>query len=302
MLLWEIVSQYCINQPIKMKSILNLDKDFQPYGAGIAFKSFNFPSGCEVHIKLFEIGSSVIITTRLKSSDDVMMLLMATDALKRSGVADISLRIPFLPYARQDRVMVKGEPLSIKVMADLLNSQGYSQVVIFDPHSEVCLALITNSQSISNHRFVANVLKDKSNYFVVSPDAGAYKKIFSLCQEINYKDDIILCNKIRDVSNGNIKSITVDRDDLQGKDCFIVDDICDGGGTFNLLSQELRKRNAGKINLIVSHGIFSQGLKTLCDNLDHIYTTNSFMDINSINEFGMRNEKYLNKVTQLNVF
>ncbi|MGY0040936.1 phosphoribosyltransferase family protein [Pedobacter sp. NJ-S-72] len=60
-----------------------------------------------------------------------------------------------------------------------------------------------------------------------------------------------MCNKVRDVSNGKIKQITVDQDDLGGKDCFIIDDICDGGATFIGVAKELKKRNAGKVSLIV---------------------------------------------------
>lgn len=206
--------------------------------------------------------------------------------------------IPYLPYARQDRIMVKGEPLSVKVLADLINLQGYSKVRIYDPHSEVCLALINNSEAIYNFKFVEEVLKNKKDYLIVSPDAGAYKKIFNVCQYIGYKDDIIICNKTRNVKDGSLGNITVPVNDFKKKDLYIIDDICDGGGTFVLLAKELKKRNAGKVNLIVSHGIFSKGLKVL-EGIDHIYTTDSFMDINSMNEFGMHNERYLDKVTQI---
>ncbi len=258
--------------------ILNLDLDFQPFGKGIKFKSFTFPSGFEEHIKLPKVlNNELLITTRIKTSDDIMLLLMATDAAKRSGVLEIQLFIPYFPYARQDRQMVKGEPLSLKVFADLINSQGYSKVFIYDVHSETTLALVNNSIGINNHDFVSKILNEKSNYYIVSPDAGSYKKIFTLCQHLKYTDEIIICNKIRDVSNGEIKKITVSHDNLNGKDCYIIDDICDGGGTFIFLANELKKRNCGKIYLVVSHGIFSKGFDIL-HGIDHIYTTNSFND------------------------
>lgn len=258
--------------------IINLDQKFQPYGQGIEFMDFVFPSGCEVHIKLPKIEETkVLMTTRIKSSNDVIMLLMATDALKRYGVKEIELLMPYLPYARQDRQMVKGEPLSLKVFADLINSQNYAKVCLYDVHSEVSLALINNSEVINNHNFVAEVLKDDVEYYIVSPDAGAYKKIFKLCQHLKYQNEIIICNKLRDISNGVIRSLTVSHEDLSGKSCYIIDDICDGGNTFIQLSYELRRRNAGKIYLIVSHGIFSKGVDAL-ENINHIYTTNAFND------------------------
>lgn len=259
--------------------ILDLDENFrlenQPLGMGMVHESFVFPSGCEVHVKIRNaFDDAVCITTRIKSSDDVMKLLLATDALRRAGVKNIFLFMPYLPYARQDRKMVDGEPLSVKVFADLINAQNYTRVTFYDVHSDVSLALINNSHSISNHEFVKSVLIDKQNYLVVSPDAGAYKKIFSLCQYLQYEDEIIICNKVRDLSNGKIKQVTISTENLRGKDCYIVDDICDGGATFSILSKELRNRNAENIFLIVSHGIFSKGIPI--HGIDRVYTTNSF--------------------------
>ena len=264
--------------------IINLDKSFKPFGEGIDFESFNFPSGCEPHIKFGDLDHEpTLITCRIRSMNDMVLLLLATDALKRSGVKTISAFIPYLPFARQDRMMVKGEPLSVKVMADILNLQGYESVGIYDPHSDVSMALIDNSRYFDNHSLAAKVLADASNFVVASPDAGAYKKIFKLCQAVGYKDDIVLCNKVRNVETGQIVDISVDVDDLGGKDVYIIDDICDGGGTFVLLAQELRKRNCGRINVVVSHGIFSKG--TTLAGIDHIYCSNSFSDISNSENF-----------------
>ena len=271
---------------MNMKAVINLDNNFKPFDDlfnEIEFKRFSFPSGCEPHIKIIEkpwMGSAdeIVITTRIKSSEDVMVLLLATDALKRLGFKKIKLFLPYLPFARQDRVMVDGEPLSVKVFANLINSQEYVSVAIYDVHSEVSLALINNCESVSNHAFVSTILDGKNDYYMVSPDAGAYKKIFKLCQYIGYTDTIVLCNKIRDVKTGEILNMTCDTNDLNGKDVYITDDICDGGGTFIGLAETLKKHNAGKINLIVSHGIFSKGIEAL-HNIDHIYTTNSFSDL-----------------------
>lgn len=260
--------------------IFNLDNDFKPYGEGESYSKFEFPSGCEPHIKITPFAScDVLITARIKNCNDILLLLLMTDALKRNTIKSISLFISFLPFARQDRVMTNGEPLSIKVLADILNAQNYESVKIYDPHSEVSIALINNSYCVTNHSFVSEILKDKKGYFIISADAGAYKKIFKLAQYIGYKDEIILCNKIRNVITGAIESVTCPINDFQGFDVFIVDDICDGGGTFTMLANELRRRNnVGSINLIVTHGIFSKGIDALY-NLDHIYTTNSVKDI-----------------------
>jgi len=263
--------------------VLNLSTGFNPFQSSIEeieSNSFLF-SGGEVHIKLQGSADDVLISTRLNDSNDIMKLLLSVDALRRSGTKNISVFIPYLPYARQDRVMVAGEPLSIKVMCNLINSCGFEKVYVYDVHSEVSLALLENCELISNYSLVKEVLNDRTDYLLVSPDAGALKKIYKLAEALKYTGDIVLCNKVRDVSNGRIKQITVDQDDLQGKDCFIIDDICDGGATFVGVAKELKSRNAGKVSLIVSHGIMSHGETELVDWIDHIYTTDSIKDTSS---------------------
>lgn len=265
-------------------TVINLDQEFRYLGEDISYQKFDFPSGCEPHIKLHDIEDiqeDVLITCRIKSTSDLMLLFLCVDAVRRLGAKRIQCFIPYLPFARQDRVMVKGEPLSIKVIADLINAQGFEKIYIYDPHSEVSIALLNNVEVIENYSFVSDVLDDKEGYLIASPDAGAYKKSLKLCQAIGYTSELVLCNKIRDVTTGNISSITVAMDDLGGNDVYIVDDICDGGGTFTLLAKELKKRNSGKVYLVVSHGIFSKG--TTLENIDHIYTTNSFKDVTASN-------------------
>lgn len=263
--------------------VLNLSTGFKPFNSSleeIDAKSFLF-SGGEVHVKLQGKAEEVMISARLNDSNDVMKLLLAADALRRNGSKNISVLIPYLPYARQDRVMVGGEPLSIKVMCNLINSCGFDKVYIFDVHSEVSLALLDNCELITNSSLAKQVLDNHTDYLLVSPDAGALKKIYKLAEALQYTSDIVLCNKVRDVSNGKIKQITVDQDDLEGKACFIIDDICDGGATFIGVAKELKKRNAGKVSLIVSHGIMSHGETELAEWIDHIYTTDSIKDSES---------------------
>lgn len=263
------------------ENIINLDETFMPFGRGIDVKIFDFPSGCEPHIKIspYQIRDGITITCRIQSTKDIILILLTVDALRRMGEKSIRLFIPYLPFARQDRVMVDGEPLSVKVMADLINSCGFEKVEIYDPHSEVALALINNCDVRDNHSFVRRVLTDKANYTIVCPDAGAYKKIFKLCQALKYRGRIALCNKIRNVDTGEILSTVCDVEDFEGKDVYIVDDICSKGGTFMLLSDKLRQLNCGKINLVVSHYENSADIAKFKNHgIDMVYKTNSMND------------------------
>lgn len=290
---------------------LNLTKGFNPFNSNpdntVKFESFFFNGG-EPHIKLhmasMPLRDNITITSRLNNMNDFGMLLVATEAIKQSNKCEnLELFIPYFPGARQDRRMIAGEPLTVKVYSDIINSCCYDMVTVFDPHSDVTPALINNCEVIDNHDFVKRVLlriMDKTmidpigqqylNWnkpIIISPDAGSNKKCNSLIKFLNFTQirpveeqsklySLIKCDKTRDVTNGNITGFEVYSNDLQGKDCIIVDDICDGGGTFIGLAKELKKKNASDIYLIVSHGIFSKPLKELKPYFKKIYTTDSW--------------------------
>jgi ribose-phosphate pyrophosphokinase len=219
-------------------------------------------AGGECHVKFlteFNEGDKIRINTRLNSSDDIMNLCLAVDALRNMFVNHIEIFIPYIPYARQDRVMVAGEPLSIKVFANVINSLNLNKVIVFDAHSDVSVALLNNCQNIANYEMVKHFLANLNltDFTVVSPDLGAYKKVDKLATKINYKGQIATGIKVRDLATGQIIKSDVNIDDLKGKACIVVDDICDGGRTFIELAKALKTKNAGDLYFIASHGIFS---------------------------------------------
>ena len=284
------------NNTNKTIMILNLDKNFSPLGNEneINFQNFTF-SGGEPHIKIasnFDVNQIVTITHRLNSFNDLGLLCVAVDALRRMEVKIINIFIPYFPAARQDRVMIPGEPLSVKVYADILNAMNLNKVTVFDAHSEVTPALVNNCEVIPNHKFITEVLKTVGNNVkLISPDGGALKKVYKLSEFLG-GIDVVECSKSRDVKTGKLSGFKVYDDNLQGMNCLIVDDICDGGGTFIGLAEELKKKNAGKLYLAVSHGIFNKGFEDLkC--FDKIFTTDSFRDFEDINVSQIRLNKIL---------
>ncbi|TDX09205.1 ribose-phosphate diphosphokinase [Flavobacterium sp. S87F.05.LMB.W.Kidney.N] len=261
--------------------ILNLDPKFAPFQnqEEIKFQSFTF-SGGEPHIKInpdFDRNHKITITHRLNSFNDLGLLCITVDALRRMDVKIIDLFIPYFPAARQDRVMIPGEPLSVKVYADIINALQLNKVFVFDAHSEVTPALLNNSTVIPNYTFIREVLnRIGENVKLISPDGGALKKIYKVSEFLGGAE-VVECSKSRDVKTGRLSGFKVYEDDLQGIDCLIVDDICDGGGTFVGLAEELKNKNAGKLYLAVSHGIFNKGFEVL-NCFDAIFTTNSVKD------------------------
>lgn len=256
---------------------LNLDRGFKPtVYPSIGYNMFQF-SGGEWHIKILEDLEieEVYITIRIKNGDDILKLMVAKNALELLGVKKFTLVMPYIPYARQDRQCFVGESFSLKVFANLLNSLNFDKVITFDSHSDVAPALINNCENRSNKEFVLLVLEDlPETPILISPDAGSNKKANKLALEFGL--ELIKCDKVRDTKTGALSGFEVFSDDLKGQNCLIVDDICDGGGTFIGLAKELELKNCGDLYLFTTHGIYSKGLEELNNFFDIIYCTNSF--------------------------
>jgi ribose-phosphate pyrophosphokinase len=236
-------------------------------------------SGGEVHVKLasdIPSGGAVRIQHRIQSSDDVMRLLLAVDALNGLGVQSdqIDLMIPYFPYARQDRRMVRGEPHSLKVFSQLVNSLGVACVRTVDPHSDVVEALVNNLLVSPHNDAIKAFAATCGEYVLISPDAGAYKKVSKLGQRLNR--DVIVATKERNTTDGTLTGTKI-LGDVAGKNCLIVDDICDGGATFVALGRALKDAGAAEVSLFVTHGIFRNGSEELLVVLDRIGTTNTFL-------------------------
>lgn len=234
----------------------------------------------------------VKIISRIANANDLLLILFAKNTLDYLEFLHIDPHISYLLTARMDRVMLDGEPFSLKVIAGILNLAQFKKINIFDPHSEVTTALIDRSYTVTNHQFVKDALNDyfskngQPNFCIVSPDAGALKKIHKLAQFLQV-DAVVECMKERDLKTGALTDFKTTTTDLTGQTCFIIDDICDGGGTFAGTAKMLKGKGADKVLLIVSHGIFSKGLNIAF--VDNIYTTNSYKPLENIHCFSIEN-------------
>ena len=222
-----------------------------------------------------------------------MLFLLCVDALCRRGMdpSKIHAVIPYIPYARQDRMCDSGESFSLKVFSSLVNSLGLGKVTMVDAHSDVAPALIENSVNLSNSIYVKQALEDigdPGGVLIVSPDSGANKKVHKLVKDLGTGNTVIACDKVRDPTTGKLSGFRVFADDLGGKSCLIVDDICDGGRTFIGVAQELRRKNAGKLYLFVTHGIFSAGHIELRMAFEKVYCTDSFSTIDNADILGVK--------------
>lgn len=239
---------------------------------GFTYEKFNFPVG-EMHIKLktFQWHKIVSMEFVFEKNEDIIELLLVVDALKRIDNKLDSLILNYVPFGRQDRVNEYGECFSLKVFADLINSCGFKVVVITDPHSDVTTALINNCYVTPQDYVFAPYFEGKNEFYLISPDGGSLKKIYKLAKLVDCYD-VIECSKLRNTKTGEITGVKVHFDDFGNKDCYIVDDICDGGRTFIEIAKELKKKNCGRIILMVTHGFFTKGLEVFDGLIDEIYT------------------------------
>ena len=245
------------------------------YVDNIKVKSFKFPGG-ELQVIIPPLNRDrgyMKVTAVLKSSDDILELLLTMDALRRTcgPLIKYSLEIPYFPYARQDRVCNGGEALSLKVMADLINSLGCCHVTVTDPHSDVLVALLHNCLVTHQHTLIPTELDLD---VIVSPDAGATKKAEKAARTLGL--GIVYGRKERDTKTGEIKSTRLDGEVL-GLNCLIVDDICDGGRTFIELAKVLKDKGSDNLYLYITHGIFSKGIEPLKPYFKKIYCYHTWL-------------------------
>ncbi len=259
-----------------------------PENSDIKFTISKFPDGQQtVNIEtesLIEQGmylstDHVVIESRMNSFRDIELIICANQSLREMGVPAIDLVVPYFLGARSDRKFSDGGVNYLKsVICPIINSQDFNRVVVLDPHSDVLEACLDNFTKVDNVQLVHFAMESigKENSIIISPDAGALKKIYTVAEALEM-EDIIIASKHRDIKSGKITSTTVPlTPEHENKKFVIIDDICDGGRTFTEIAKVIRQTFAdAKIFLVVTHGIFSAGMAPLNEAFDGIFTTNS---------------------------
>ena len=232
-----------------------------------------FPDG-QPHVQLSRIdsGDDVRVVAPIRSSQELLELLCVSNALDNQFANKKELVIPYLMGARSDRVMQPGDSVDLRVVSDLINSCEFDRVQLFDVHSDTALQLIKRSRSHNNSKLVKAY--DKPDAILICPDAGAAKKIGKYAEWNPLITDVVHCIKDRDLTNGNVSLRVLEPGKCAGRNCVIIDDLCDGGATFLAIASQVRE--CAHLTLIVSHGIFSKGFHQLEEHFDSIITTDSY--------------------------
>ncbi len=263
---------------------------------------FTFPAG-EAHIKGLENVNTddfdyFIADLRGHSPQDLFHLASWVTALDSiSGASAVEqfpikyVLLPYIPAARADR----GVPFGAKVYAEFFNGLWLDRIICVDPHSPVAPKLYYNSEGIHGSNMVEfpfeRIIKDKiahpsgdqfqmdHDYVgVIAPDTGARDRAKRAANVLHVP--VYTAGKTRDFETGKLTGFHME-DELPAEGKFlIVDDICDGGGTFIGLAKAIDV-GPDRLDLWVSHGVFSQGLTELTKYFGKIHTTDSYFSLDN---------------------
>lgn len=232
--------------------------------------AMRFPAG-ECHIKtgtVLEGETPLYFYLTGADANDYVTAAMWIDYAHQAG-HKVTALIPYLPGARQDR----GTPFGAKVYANLINAMDADEVVCFDPHSEVMPGLINNLRIVYSDVVIKKVLRKSLDDYagVICPDAGARARTEKTAATLGLP--VYYATKHRDFTSGKLTGFECEALPETGK-FLVVDDICDGGGTFRGLaaSTGLPKE---RLDLWVSHGVFSGKAAGLNEHYGTIFTTDS---------------------------
>ncbi|WP_410219155.1 ribose-phosphate pyrophosphokinase [Paracoccus sp. (in: a-proteobacteria)] len=201
----------------------------------------------------------IIQPTSNPANDNLMELLVITDALRRSSASRITAVIPYFGYARQDRRAKARTPISAKLVANLLTEAGIDRVLTLDLHAAQIQGFF--DVPVDNLYAAPVFALDVQHHFkgrmndlmVVSPDVGGVARARELATRIGAPLSIV--DKRREKA-GEVAEMTV-IGDVSGKACIIVDDICDTAGTLCKAAQVLTDNGATEVHAYITHGVLS---------------------------------------------
>ncbi|KAA0700473.1 ribose-phosphate pyrophosphokinase [Neorhizobium sp. P12A] len=204
----------------------------------------------------------VVQPTSFPANDHLMELLIMIDAMRRSSARRITAVIPYFGYARQDRRASGRTPISAKLVANLITEAGADRVLTLDLHAGQIQGFFDIP---TDNLFALPVLTrdikanyDQKNVTVVSPDVGGVVRARALAKRLDCL--LAIVDKRRDrPGESEVMNII---GDVEGKDCLLIDDIVDSGGTLVNAAEALLAKGASSVTAYITHGVLSGGAVT----------------------------------------
>lgn len=200
----------------------------------------------------------IIQSTCKPVNDRLMELLVCVDAVKRASAKEIAVIVPYYGYARQDRKAAARQPITAKLVADMLMIAGIDRIVTVDLHAQqiqgffdIATDDLTFIPLIA--KYFENKFNKEDNIVVVSPDHGGTVRARRLAERL--EAPIAIIDKRR--PRANVVEVSNVIGDVKDKTCIVVDDICDTGGSLVAGVKLLKEYGAKEIYTCVTHGVFS---------------------------------------------
>ena len=200
-------------------------------------------------------------------NENVMELLIVLDALKRASAEKITVVMPYYGYGRQDRKAAGREPITAKLIADLLCNSGTNRILALDLHATQIMGFF---DVIVDHLFATPVLVEYINSLklkdvvVVSPDVGGVTRARAFAKKLN-DAPIAILDKRRPVDKHNTVEVINIIGEIKGKTCILVDDMIDTAGTVTQGAALLAKEGAKEVLACTTHAILSGQAKERID-------------------------------------
>jgi len=210
-------------------------------------------------------------------NDNLMELLIMVDAAKRASAGRIVIIMPFFFYARQDRKAASREPISAKLVSDLLERAGADRVLTLEVHSDQIQGFFgIPFDNLAPKKIFIQKAKElcEGGCVIVAPDAGAAKKSTKISKTLDA--GLAIINKVR-TNHNEASANNIIGDSVTGKTCLIFDDIVDTGGSLCEAANLVKAEGGKKIYAFITHGLFNGNAieKIEKSEIDTIFTTDT---------------------------
>lgn len=201
----------------------------------------------------------IIQSTCPPVNENLMELLIFVDSLKRSSAREINVIIPYFGYARQDRKAQPRQPITSRLVADLLKVAGVDRVVIVDLHAPQiqgffsCLVDELTAIPLLGHTIQKDLGVDTPNMVTVSPDHGGVNRARRIAEKLNTPLAIIDKRRTKSGSPEVMNIIG----DVKDKDCYIIDDMIDTAGSAVAAAAALKQAGAKTVKIAATHAVLS---------------------------------------------
>ncbi|AME04821.1 hypothetical protein [Bacillus sp. SDLI1] len=242
--------------------------------------------------------SATNVGFKFENNTDLIKLMFVKRYLDQLKIKTTSLSISYMPYSRMDR-SENGSPFTLKYVAQFINELGFSEIEVYEPHSDVTTALLNRVQPNFINFNLINLVKrivrfDENKDYLMFPDAGASKR-YSRMKAKN----VLVGHKHRDFETGEIKGLELVGDirGANGRQVIIVDDLSSRGGTFVHSSKKLREHGFSNVFLLVAHAENTIFKGELFNHIDTVFTTDSILT----EQNNWENKKYESKLKVYNI-